>query len=40
MEAQPILDREEALAGIWTLTDILAKLEQIRRLLSGEEEED
>ena len=40
MDAQPILDREEAIAGILLLADILAKLEQIRRLLSGEEEEE
>jgi len=40
VDAQPILDREEAIAGILLLADILAKPEQIRRLLSGEEEEE
>ena len=37
MANDPILNRDEALEAVWTLTDIL---EEIRRLLSGEEEED
>jgi hypothetical protein len=36
---EPVLNREEARAAVWTLTDILAKLEEIRRLLSDEEED-
>jgi hypothetical protein len=38
MEREPFLDRDLAMSGMWLLTDILAKLEAIRRLLSGEEE--
>lgn len=38
MENDPFLDRDVAMSGIWLLTDNLAKLEEIRRLSSGEEE--
>jgi hypothetical protein len=40
VDAEPILDREEALAAVWALMDIITKLEQIRRLLGGEEEKE
>jgi hypothetical protein len=41
MAADPILAREEALDAIWILTDILAELKKIRRVLEdGEEEEE
>jgi len=39
-EPTPILDREEALNGIWLLADILTELKKIRRLLEYGEEED
>jgi hypothetical protein len=40
VEREPLLDRNLAMSGMWLLTDILAKLEEIRRLLNGEEEEE
>jgi hypothetical protein len=41
MPAEPVLVREEALALCWIVSDILAELQSIRRLLEdGEEEED
>ena len=40
-ESTPILYRDEAVAGVLLLADILAELKEIRRLFEdGEEEED
>jgi hypothetical protein len=40
MSAEPVLVREEALSLCWVVTDILAELRSIRRLLEDGEEED
>jgi hypothetical protein len=42
VSAEPPLHREEAVAAIWILTDILYEVQQIRESLEedGEEEED
>jgi hypothetical protein len=40
VQPEPILHREEAVAGVLLLADILAELKKIRRLLADEQEEE